>query len=113
MIRAFKIYVALTILGLSLKLYWDLNHVFEWIKDGDFFFGVGIALIIIAGAIYIDSTKSRGWQKVFTRLALFTAVSNLCDEVMFNPYIVSWQEWVTALSVLIGVYFYERYKRNK
>jgi|TARA_R110000851_G_scaffold267356_1_gene419839 glycogen synthase len=111
MIRAFKIYVVLTVLGLSFRLYWDLNHVFKWIKDGDFFFGVGIALILIAGAIYIDSTKSNGWAKVFTRFALFTAVSNLCDEVMFNPYIVSWQEWVTALVVLIGVYFYERYNK--
>ena len=81
-------------------------------KDGDFFFGVGIALIIIAGAIYIDSTKTNGSAKIFTRFALFTAVSNLCDEVFFDPFIVSWNEWVTALAVLVGVYIYERKKKK-
>lgn len=108
--RAFKIYVILTIVGLLFRLFWDLNHSYHWVKDGDFYFGVGFALIFIAGAIYIDSTKSNGWPKVFTRFALFTAISNLCDEVLFDPFIPSWQEWVTAVAVLIGVYIYDRKK---
>jgi len=113
MIRAFRIYVILTILGFLFRLSWDLNHAFEWLEDGDFLFGVGFGLIFIAGAIYIDSTKKHGIAKVFTRFALFTAISNLCDEVLFNPFVVSWHEWVTALIVLFGIYIYDKRKLNE
>tara|TARA_R110002167_G_scaffold168263_1_gene365942 strand:- start:134 stop:496 length:363 start_codon:yes stop_codon:yes gene_type:complete len=113
MIKAFRIYVILTIIGFLFRLSWDLNHSFEWLENGDFLFGVGFGLIFIAGAIYIDSTKKRGIAKVFTRFALFTAISNLCDEVLFDPFVVSWQEWLTSLIVLIGVIIYDKRKNNE
>lgn len=113
MIKAFKIYVILSVVGFMFRLFWDLNHSYNWIVDADLFYGIGIGLLFIGCAIEIDSRQSKGWQKIFTRFWLFTAISNLCDEVLFDPYDVSWQEWVVALVVLISVYLYERKKEIK
>ena len=107
MISGFKIYVYLTILGLLFRLSWDLNHSYKWLSDGDRLYGAGSGLILVGCAIYIASTKKKGWQKVFTRVFFYTAISNLCDEILFDPFRVSWEEWVSALFVLVIVYIYE------
>lgn len=107
--QPFLIYVYCTLAGWFLRLIWDFNHSYKWIPSGDFFYGVGVALIFMGWAIYIDSTKRNGWEKVFTRVALFTALANLCDEAIFDPLKTSWQEWATALLISIIYYHYQKY----
>jgi tellurite resistance protein TehA-like permease len=90
-----------------------MNHVFGWIPSGDFFWAVGLAVMLFGSVWYIDSTVDRSkfssirlyWlAKSFTRLVNYTACSNLCDELFFDPLVVSWQEWVTALLVFFIAY---------
>ena len=113
MLRYFKIYVFCIIVGWSCRLFWDLNHVYHWIKSGDAFFGIGIAVMFLGCAIYIDSTIKRKTfskrheyllAKIFTQLFLFTTISNLCDEALFDPYEVSSHEWGTAFIIFLSLY---------
>jgi hypothetical protein len=50
---------------------------------------------------------------MFSRLFLFTSISNLCDELFFNPFVVSWEEWFLALLVLTFLYFQAIWKTIK
>ena len=113
MIKYFKIYVACILTGWAFRLFWDLNHVYNWMLYGDWFFGVGIAVMFFGCSVYIDSTIIRRkfdkrWQylmcKMFTRFFLFTCISNLCDEMFYDPFVVSFHEWATAFFVFSALY---------
>lgn len=113
MLRYLKVFVFCVIVGWAFRALWDLNHAFKWLKSGDFFFGVGYALILFGCGYYIRSTIKRKmfakkWHyqlaSIFCDLFFYTCVSNLCDELLFDPYVVQWQEWVAALGVLFVLY---------
>jgi lipoprotein signal peptidase len=106
----FKIYAILVSLGWAFRLFWDVNHYAHWLPSGDFFYGVGVALIILGLVIRVDSIDRHGWRKIFTKLVLFTAICNLCDELFFDPLRASWHEWVTALIVAYLLYLHNKRK---
>ena len=114
--RDFVIYVVLTIVGWVLRGLSDLNASYEWHLDGDKLWGVGLDTILLSWAMIINKTTHFNWGKRFTRLELFTAISNFCDEAFFDPYIVSWQEWATAFGVCIILFIVQKYelvRRNR
>ena len=107
-------------MGWAFRLFWDLNHSFKWVVSGDFFWGTGYALVLFGCAMYIDSTiqvkpawiKKR-WiyklAKTFTQFFLFTSISNLCDELFFNPMKVSAGEWIMAILMWVAIHYFNTY----
>jgi hypothetical protein len=116
--RMFFVFVWSVIVGWAFRLTWDLNHFYHWFPDGDFFWGVGYAVILFGCAIHINNTINRRWfknrwayiiSKTFTQFFFYTAISNLCDELFFNPNEVSAGEWITA-SIMWGlIHYYNAY----
>ena len=112
MLRFLKIYIVLTVCGWGFRLYWDLNHFYHWQESGDFFWGTGIALIIVGATLYVDrDVRMMAFEKVwkywlyrsFTQLGFYAAISNLCDELFFDPYHGGWEEWATAAGVFVSL----------
>lgn len=106
----FALYASLVLTGWAFRLFWDVNHSMHWLPSGDFFYGVGVALIILGLVIRVDSLDKHGWRKIFTKLVLFTAIANLCDELFFNPLRASWHEW--AMASLVAYLLYLNNKRK-
>jgi putative Mn2+ efflux pump MntP len=122
MAKFFKLYVLCILTGWAFRAFWDLNHTYHWIPSGDFFWATGLSVMLFGCAIYIDkNTVSKSFPnkacfviaKMFSRLFLFTSISNLCDELFFNPFVVSWEEWFLALLVLTFLYFQAIWKTIK
>lgn len=114
--RDFRVYVVLTIIGLLLRAASDFNTAYSLQWNGDYLWGVGLAMILLGCAIYINKVTLAGSRKMFTRFFLFTAISNICDEALFNPYVVSWEEWAVAFGVYTGLFLYNKYelvRRNR
>ena len=108
--RDFYIYASLTVLGLLFRAASDVDQVLSLSWNGDYLWGVGLAIILLACAIFINKKTPKGSGKLFTRFFLFTAISNFCDETLFDPYRVSWQEWVTAVAIGLIIYFLNKYE---
>lgn len=114
----FIVFVVSVLIGWAFRLFWDLNHSYHWIPSGDFFWGTGIGVILFGCSIYIDSTVKRKmfrkrnvyWlSKTFTRFFLFTAISNLCDELFFDPTRTSAGEWIMAAIMWAVIHYYNTY----
>ena len=108
--RDFIIYVSLTMVGIIMRALSDLDSVFEWSLNGDYLWGVGLAIILFAWAIHINKKTTNGKRKLITRFFLFTAISNLCDEAIFDPYFVSWEEWATAAGFYLTLFISQKYE---
>lgn len=97
---SYKIYFACWFVGLKLITLWNLNHTFEWTKDMDFAYGIGIALIIFGGAFYAYVKSNNRVKRIISLFFLYIASSNLSDEILFDPYVVNWYEYLTAIITL-------------
>lgn len=111
--NSFYVFFASLVIGWSLLLFWNLNHEYCWITDGtlsDRFYGSGVAIMFLGCAHHINSARRYGWEKALTEFFFFTTISSLCDEVFFNPLIVSVWEWLLAATVWIFLLYKNRDK---
>lgn len=109
----FMVFIGSLILGWSLLGFWNLNHEFCWIVNdaiSDRFYGVGVAVMFTGCAHLINSGRRFGWKKAITEFFFFTTISNLCDELFFDPFLVSAWEWLIAAAIWIYLIYKNRYK---
>ena len=79
-----------------------------WLFLGQDVFEIGQAFSIFGFASAFLIVKKE-W--LISRIAFTIACNQLADELFFNPYIVSWNEYLT-ISVLIVLIFLRFYKVN-
>jgi len=88
--------------------FWNLNHTFKWYEDLNWYYGVGFAVALFGALFHVHDSvckdeKSSKFQEIVSKLFLFLSLSNLVDELFFNPFVVNWHEYLTALITLTAI----------
>jgi len=111
---SFGVFAIGLIVSFILITTWNLNHTFHWIESGDKLYGSGFAVILMACAYHIHATTKQGARKIITTFFLFVSLSNLLDELFFDPFCLNWFEYISAFIITPLIYKCEQYfNRNK
>jgi hypothetical protein len=105
---SFGVFTIGLIVSFILITTWNLNHVFHWMESGDKLYGTGFAIILLASAYHIHAVTPNGLRHVITVFFLFCSLSNLMDELFFDPYVVNFYEYLTAFILTPLIYHRER-----
>lgn len=87
--------------GFILITMWNLNHEFNWFESMDRVWGIGFAIPFFGSIYHIHSITFGIVKRKITAFFLFVSLANLSDEIFFNPLVVNWYEYATALTALI------------
>lgn len=104
--QAFNIFAVCLAVGLIMIAYWNLNHVYRWYQSLDFCYGSGFAIVLV-GCSYLINELIEGKRKLITLPFFYLSLSNLMDELFFDPFVVSIYEYISSLAIITIIYFYE------
>lgn len=111
---SWRFYVTCWLVGLSAKIFWDLNHVYHWFESLDRVYGFSIAIIILAGTFYNFADQRLSVKRYISGFFLYLAFANLLDELFFNPLELNWYEYASAiLTIPLIVHYVNRTEKTR
>ena len=112
--KAIRIFLVGFFIAVGIKLIHDFGSVYQLFneKQIDYLYGVSNTLFKLAPAIavFILTRKLKDIRRVLIHLAFVLYLSDLFDELFFNPYEYGVSEWLTAI---IFYFIINRYYKNK
>ena len=131
--RTFAVYLIGWVLSLAGFTYVNLAISFKhWNLSGvDYVYGCSFALVLVVTLLFTynliyrhepnETIKLKSLRIKLRRLKLnttifflFVSINNLVDEMLFDPYVVNWYEYVTALILLIlAIHVVNRIEKNR
>jgi Na+/glutamate symporter len=112
--KAISIFLGCFFVAVGIKLIHDFGVVYQLFDKNeiDYLYGVSNTLFKLAPAIavFILTRKLKDIRRVLIHLAFVLYLSDLFDELFFNPYEYGIGEWLTAI---IFYFIINRYYKNK
>lgn len=99
-------------LTITAFLIWIATYQIVWFSDSIELFDIGIAITILLMTLAIH-VKGEGRFKIFSLTFVLLAISNIFDELIFQPCNVSFHEYMAGLIILsIMIYKLWAYGKN-
>ena len=108
----YKIFTLAVLFTLAVSLLYNLNVMWGycWFDPGisDKLFGLSYTVpMVVCGYVICKQAKFL-LEKLICRFFLCIAFSALLDEIIFDPYTPSYKEHLTAIILVIILFYYER-----